>query len=205
MTDIDPMPDHMIPLTEMERKYVTAFVNGAVNPTAAARAAGYGAGSDTKEQAAHAAQRAAYRCKHNPEVQAAIRKEAEALNFSSGLLGIQKITEIAMMDGHKDQFKAAIRLAEMNGFGVVQEHVVKHEHGLRKTDAQRIDRITLLAQGLGLDPRALLGNLAPTGGRLPASGDSRSASDACIARAEVIDAEFTPVEPATLAPDGMEW
>ena len=84
---------------------------------------------------------------------AAMREESTKRIAGAGLVGINKLIEIACADGHKDQFQAAKTLAGINGFTAEQKIVVEH---IGREDKDKIQEIRLLAEKMGLDPRALI-------------------------------------------------
>lgn len=143
-------------LTSLQRAWVLALVEHG-NAYDAARAAGYGANSDTPERRDVACRVAAYENQRNPKIQAAIVEEAGHQLAVSGMIGVSTIIAIATDPTHKDRYKAAIRLAEHAGFQIVakQEMVVKDE---RKDTKQMIAGIIEMARKLNLDPRTLLGS-----------------------------------------------
>lgn len=130
-----------------------------------ARAAGY---SDRSHGSVRVA---AHRLFHDEKVLAAIRECADKEIRSSAMLGIATIKKIVRADGHRDQFKAAMALAGLNGFAVAQNININH----RDESGQTIlEQIKALAERLGVPLDRLLG--APS------------------VAAPAIDAEFTEVK-----------
>jgi hypothetical protein len=85
------------------------------------------------------------------------------------------LIDIARNGKHKDQLKAAIKLAELTGYTSEQRIVVEHiNHDMKG----QLARIKNMAQQLGLDARQLI-------------------AQAGITDPDVIDAEFTEVEVGT--------
>lgn len=143
-------------LTALQQAWVLALVEHG-NPHDAARAAGYGANSPTAEKRDLAIRVAAFENQRNEKIQKAIVEEAGHQLAVSGMIGISTILKIAQDPSHKDQYKAAVRLAEHAGFQIVakQEMVVKDE---RKDTKEVIASIVEMARRLNLDPKTLLGN-----------------------------------------------
>lgn len=161
-------------LLPQQRAFVRALIaTGGGDNTKAARLAGYGG---TNPQSAHVQ---ASRLAHNPKVVEAIREEAERTIRASVALGAGVLVEIAKDAMHKDRFKAANALLDRGGMLLVQKSEVLHHH---LTDEKSVtERITVLAERLGLDPVLLLGNVGSPVGRLASLSGP------------VVDAEFTEV------------
>ena len=103
----------------------------------------------------------AHRLLHDPRILAAIQEETEKRVRFGGLIGIAGLIKLASNPRHKEHRRACETLADRAGFGVKTEHTVHVNHSDR-TGAAMVERIKLLAQGLGVDPAQLLGlNAAP--------------------------------------------
>lgn len=114
-----------------------------------AKAAGY---SDRSHGALRVT---AHRLFHNERVLAAIRECADKEIRSSGMLAVATIKKIVRNDAHRDQFKAAAMLAGLNGFSVAQN--INVNQTITDNSGKAImERISLLASKLGLDPQRLL-------------------------------------------------
>lgn len=160
----------MIELNPQQRAFVYALLDtGGQSNTKAAALSGYAPGNPDAQRVT------AYRLAHDPKVLAAIKEEANRRLHSGAILGASVLLEIANDPTHKDRFKAASELLSRGGLVMATEHKVTVEH---RDDKGLIDKITVLANSLGLDPRQLLGNAAPA-----------------------VDAEFEDVTPST---DGLE-
>ncbi len=173
VVDTDGLSPAMLEINPQQRAFVYAMLDtGGNNPSHATRLAGYSASSTNVVHVT------TYRLMHNPLILAAMKEEANRRLHSGVILGASVLVEIAKDPLHKDRLKAAQALLGHSGLVVAQEHRVIHEN---KDDKAMIDKITILAQQLGLDPRKLLGNAAPA--------------------SMVTDAEFTDVTPTA---DGLE-
>lgn len=179
VTDTRKLGKCMVALEPKQRAFVLAYVDtGGKDATKAARMAGYGGENP------QSARVTAHRLVHDGRVLEAIREYADARIRSQAVVGIQTIIDIANDPTHKDQFKAAVEIANRSGMLVASK--VEHEHVHRpEDDAEKVKRIVQLAKGLGLDPRALLGSAGV-----------------------VVDAEFEVVSnvalPAPESADGLE-
>lgn len=143
-------------LNEKQRAFVYALVETGGNASQAAAAAGYGFDSDTPEKRSAACRTRGYQLSHDDKVLAAIKEEAQKRLNSGALIATSALLEIVQDPAHKSRLRAIEVLLDRAGL-VVNRDVninVNHTH---KTDADQIERITSLAQGLGLDPRQLLG------------------------------------------------
>ncbi len=139
-------------LTALQQRFVLAMASDPLaTPSEWARAAGYGA-----------ERKGGHDCRLNPKIEAAAQELARAhLNTFGPVLGVGVMMMIARNPEHKDQLKAASALANRAGFHETSEHMVKVEHTDR-TGKALVERIKLLAAGLGMDPSGLLGvNAAP--------------------------------------------
>lgn len=115
-----------------------------------AKAAGYSTRS-------HGALRvAAHRLFHDERVLAAIRECADKEVRSSAMLGIATIKKIARLDGHRDQFKAGVTLAGLNGFAVAQ-NINVNQTVTDVSGKALMERIERAAAILGVEPAQLLG------------------------------------------------
>ena len=158
-------------LRPRQRRFVMAIVaSGGTNHSAAAVAAGYSGDENTLAVTAH-------RLMHTPAVMDAIREESEKRLNSSTLLATSVLMEIATDKFNKDRLKAAVEILNRSGFHAKTEHTV-HVNDPR-TEKELLEKITLLAAQLGLDPKMLI------------EGPKRTA----------IDAEFSEVVTGT---EGLE-
>lgn len=152
-TTDDPveMPEHVRDLTDKQRLFVEAMIEtGGFHPKQCAAAAGYSDGPSATGLAV-----AAYNLMRNPKIIVALRHETDAKLRFHIMAGASALVEIAQDKMHKDRFKAADALLTRGG--LVVEH--KQEIVVRKesTMNERIANIRLMAEKLGLDPAALLG------------------------------------------------
>jgi len=156
-------------LTAMQRRAVVAFLEtGGREYKRAYQLAGYTGNDNTLRVGAHM-------LFHNPKVLLAIKEEADRRLKAGAVLGASVMVEIASNPLHKDQFKAASRLLDQAGLGIISESKITHEH---TTDKDVIARIERLAKQLGMDPQKLLGS---------------NATAPAAEKPEAIDAEFTEV------------
>lgn len=118
----------------------------------------------------------AYALMREDRVIAALREESTKRVAGAGLVGINKLIEIACADGHKDQFQAAKTLAGINGFTAEQKITVQH---MDERGKNLMAEIRDMAQQLGMDPQKL------------------------IEQAGIIDAEFIEVKPVEV--DDSDW
>lgn len=167
-------------LNPMQRAFVFALVESGGNASRAAAAAGYGQNSETKEQRSMAQRYAGWRLTHDENVLAAIKEEAEKRLHSGALIAASALLEMVVDPTSKWRYKAAVELLNRSGLIVATEHKVTVNH--TTSDAAMVKRIEELANGLGLDPKKLLGS----------------------AGIDIIDAEFTEVEPAKNSTAGLE-
>lgn len=172
MNEVSLMPANLGPamsaLNDKQRAFVIAmFALGCRDPVEAARAAGYpdNGGTGIRVQA--------HRLAHNENVQAAILEESKRRVRSLLPFAVNKLEEMADTPG-KNQFPAVMAVLNRGGLHEIAERNVNVTVSL--TREEQDERITLLAQKLGLDPIQLLGS---------------------------VDAEFDDV--TTVAPDGEPW
>lgn len=165
-------------LLPRQRKFVTSLLTmGQYNLTRAAAEAGYTGAPESLRVTG-------YRLAHDERVLAAIHEESLRRVRSGTAVATAVVMEImtsAMKNS--DRLKAAEMVMNRGGLPAISEHRVSVEH--TTDEIGKIERITLLAQQLGIDPRTLLGDQAPA---LPAPQ-------------EAVDVEFTEVQPAT---EGLE-
>ena len=141
-----------------QRAFVVAYcARDDENGTGAARAAGYGSGSPTVEQANGAAKTAAWRLLHDPKIQEAIKELAQDKFRIGTFKATAVMLEIMNDPTHKDRFRAAERILAQNGMGVAVE--VNHNHKVNLDEKGMIEKIARLAKDQGLDPRKLLGTV----------------------------------------------
>lgn len=135
----------MSALTDLQRNFVAAMMM--MGPSLSrARGAAAAAGFTHPEQAA-------YQMMRNSRVLAALKEEAGKRLVGAALVGVDVMTKIANDDAHKDQFKAAKYLAEINGFTVEQKIVIEH---VSRDQREMILEIVENARIAGIDPRPLL-------------------------------------------------
>src|SRR5271166_2228959 len=142
----------MSALDERQQKFVAYLVEtGTSDHTKAARVAGYDFGSlnSLKVQA--------WRLRHNPRIQAAIKEAAFSHLAGNALLASHELIRMARDRGHRDQFRALDRLLAASGLHMVSEQVFRVE----LSSAEIVEKIGALAEFLGLDPSRLLGAAAP--------------------------------------------
>lgn len=157
--------------TDRQRAFVTALLDTGNNHTRAAKMAGYVGNEETMRVTAH-------RLFHDDMVQAAIHEEAIRRLSSAKIMAVSGLIEIASNSPEpKDRLKAIGMILNRVGINEKTEHTV-NVNDVSKTDEAMIGRISALADKLGLDKKALLGEAGV-----------------------VIDAEFTVVESST---DGIE-
>ena len=145
-------------LNERQRAFVTYMLDfGGRNNTRAALAAGYGGTSDSVRVHAH-------RLAHDPNIQAAIKEEGEKRLNSSSIMAVNILLDIADDPGteNKDKLKAVEMILNRTGLHAKTEHKVAVTH-TDETSAEMIKRIEVMASGLGIDPKKLLGNAVVEG------------------------------------------
>lgn len=149
--------------------FVHAKIHLGLTNTEAARLAGY------SQRSPHSLEVTASQIAH-PRVQAALLEEGQKLMRSEGPKSIRTLVEIRddKSATTADRAKAATELLNRSGFHAATQHNISVEVSL--TDAQKDERILLLAKELGL-----------------VEGEARKL---LIAPDKVIDAEFTEVTPA---------
>ena len=149
--DVRGLGPKMLALNPAQRRFAIAAV---MYPLAKdyqiAKAAGY---SDRSHGALRVC---AHRLFHDEAVLEAIRECADKEVRSSGMLAVATIKKIARRDGDKDQFKAAAWLAGLNGFAPAQ-NINVNQTVTDQSGKAIMERIRVLAQKHGLDPRQLLG------------------------------------------------
>lgn len=145
------MPDcpEFAALEPRQRVWVMAFLDNGGNQTSAAITAGANEGNTARVYG--------WRQAHDPKVLAALRIEAERRGQTHAPLAIQTMIDIMQTPGHKDQFKAAVELANRSGLIVAQKLNVEHLHR-DETSPELIKQISTLARTLGLNPVKLLGS-----------------------------------------------
>lgn len=146
-------------LNPRQRAFVLAMLDmgGAMNHTAAARAAGY---SDTGG-ADSGIRVAGHRLAHDIKIQAAIREEAGRRMNSGAIMAASVLIDIAANPVHKDQLKAATQLLDRAGLNAVTEHKITVDH-LGGDDRELLQRVKTMAKELGIDPEKLLGTAGLT-------------------------------------------
>src|SRR5580704_4917942 len=137
----DRLGPAMLALNPRMRAFVIGKVQGGLDDTAAARAAGY---ADDRKQP--------WRLAHHEGVQAAILEEGRKLMRAHGPKSILTLVEIRddKLRDAKDRIKCAIELLNRSGFHVVSEHHQHEHHHLSEAETDR--RILALAAELGLPP-----------------------------------------------------
>lgn len=150
------MPEAYAKISPRERAWLHAFLDaGDENATAAARRAGYGA-AGTEAQQRNACKTAGHRNVHNPLIQDAIRELALDLFRQAGYLATAQLMVLVKDPTHKDHFKAIERVLAQNG--MVAAVQIEHNHNIKVTEADQVERLKVLAKQLGMDPKTLLGS-----------------------------------------------
>jgi hypothetical protein len=141
------------------RKFVLALLSqGTRNAVAAYKAAGYQGTGDT-------ANSQSYRLMHDERIIAAIHEEAKNHVRTGQLVdAIQAVDEIIADPRHRDRARVALGVYDRAGLHALSEQKVTVER--LGADPERVERIRLLLEKLGLDMegvKRLMGNrLAPT-------------------------------------------
>lgn len=131
-------------LTEPQRAFVIVMCETGLMPEMANRAAA---------AAGFQGNNAGWRMMRNPRVLLALKEEAGKRVLGAALIGVTAIVDLARAPSHKDHFKAAKYLAEMNGFTVEQKVTIEH---VKKDEREQVAAILAKAAKLGVDPTALL-------------------------------------------------
>jgi hypothetical protein len=142
-------------LTRKQRAFVLAHAADPMGKQSDwARAAGY---SDGKKGKGGACAVAATSLLRNPKIAAACFEVAQLSFRAKGpALAAAALLRIATSDGHKDQCRAAVAIADRVGLSPVQTIDVTHTH-MDMTGNELIARIRELAHRNGLDAQKLLG------------------------------------------------
>jgi len=173
----------MAAILPKQRAFVIAFVEtGGQSASKAARISGYGGTPSSTRVAAS-------RLMHDEGVLAAIREETDKKLRGSLLLGFSALEEIAKDAFHKDRLKAATELLNRGGLLLATTHNVNVNVSTPQGDKEVLDKITVLAARLGLDPQLLIGK---------ARGSAAPVED------DAIDADWEDVEDDTPTSDGLE-
>jgi hypothetical protein len=148
---VEDLGPAMLALSEMQRKFVIAFVrSGGRNANRAAIAAGYSdRGSGAKVRA--------HKLLNNLKVIAALREFGERQLDGSVFVAIAGLVEIASDPKHRDRYKAAADILDRCGFA----RTTRHEVVAVKDERCTADLLALVAQyarQAGRDPKALLEN-----------------------------------------------
>jgi phage terminase small subunit len=147
---IEDLGPAMQALSEMQRKFVVAFVRtGGRNAALAARAAGY---SDRGQ----AAKVSGHKLAHNPKVIAALREYGERQLDGSVYVAITGLVDVASDPKHRDRFKACADILDRTGFARMTRHEVVSVNDERST-AELMAIVAQYASQTGRDPKALLG------------------------------------------------
>ncbi len=117
----------MLALSLPRRRFVTAWVNGAKNHSAAAALAGIGGTPNAQHVAAH-------RISNDPAVIAALREEADRLLRGGALFATVRLYELAQSPNEAVALKATLALAERAGLVVETSHRIIVENDTRSTD-----------------------------------------------------------------------
>jgi phage terminase small subunit len=143
----------MLRLNERQRTFVRLYLDyPTVSPTNLARMVGYTDRTNAIRVVAH-------RLMHSDKVLAAIQEEIGHRFRTDAAIGRAIVAQIALTDGHPQQFKAALALLDRGGFAVKSEQlVVVEKHDL--TGKALLERIKALADKHGLDPARFLGSSA---------------------------------------------
>ncbi len=186
--DLEPTPPPrlgpaMAKLNDRQRRFVMLLMGQATpNYTQAYRNAGYANNDD------HSTRVAASMMAHNPRILAAIKEEAaNRMNASLGMAA-EVLVEIAGDPTHKDRLKAAAAL--LNRGGLHERTEVIKTHDVSDNAAALMTRMSILAQGMGLDPKKLLGQ----------AGIKLVENDV-VPDPNIIEAEFTEFDPAPVKED----
>jgi phage terminase small subunit len=146
----------MMALTDKQRAFVMALsMMRDSNGSSAAASAGYTGTRDTLQVTAS-------RLKAHPKVQTAIHEEAERQLFGAKLLASSVLLEV-MGDANAkagDRLKAVGMVLNRTGMSEKTEHHVIVEH--TRTEVEMIAEVAEMAKRLGLDPRAVLGQVGVT-------------------------------------------
>lgn len=158
----------MLALNPGMRAFVYAKVFRGLNNTQAAAAAGYAHGRDSLKVRG-------YQLAHDDRVQAAILEEGQKLMRAEGPRSILTLVQIRddKNADKKDRLKAAVELLNRSGFSAVTQHNIEVTHHL--TDEQKDRRILELCRELGIE---------------------QSEARKMLIAPDVVDAEFSEVEPA---------
>lgn len=138
----------MLALTDMQRRFVLAFVrSGGRNANRAAVAAGYSNGKG-------AAKVAAYRLIHHPKIVAALREVGERQLDGSVFVAISSLVEIAADPKHRDRYKACSDILDRCGFARTTRHEVEVTDP--RSTAELLEFVSKYAKGYGLDGKSLV-------------------------------------------------
>jgi len=173
----DDLGPAMRRLTDMQKKYVIAYL---MNPTLhghtqAAIIAGYG--KNRHDTAKHMA----WLLSHNEKVQAAMREEADRRIRTGAIIASSRLLDIVEDKTHKDNFKAVVEVLNRAGLIVETQHrvVVERDDDMMSV----IERVKKQAVALGLDPAMLLKKVG-----LTIDGKSEMAPDPTDPRNTATDA-----------------
>ena len=152
--DLRDMGPAMCALNDRQRLFVISLLDCGGNQTRAAIEAGYSPNPATVRTAGYA-------LAHNTKIQAAILECARARLTTGTVLATSFVTDVIANEGAqvKDRLKAAQMLMDRGGLPAMTEHKSTVEHVMDKD--QMVQRITALAEKMGMDPARLLGNTAP--------------------------------------------
>ena len=167
----------MLKLPQMHRAFVVALMElgpEAINYERAAIMAGYDPRPSTRNGKELASGVGGARLAHDGDIQAAIQEETIRRIGASLPMATAIMMDLltAETTGAELKFKIANRLLALGGINPVVEQKITVTHQM--TEPEKIERIKLLAQGLGIDPARLLGSAVGSVG-------------------EYVDAEFTVV------------
>lgn len=151
------MPEAYAKISPMQRAWLQAFLDaGDENATAAARRAGYGKEDGTPDQKNNACKTAGHRNIHDPAIQAAIRELAHERFRVAGYQAAAALMALVKDPSHKDHFKALERVLAQNG--MIAAVQIEHNHNVKVTEQDQVERLMVLAKQLGMDPKVLLGS-----------------------------------------------
>jgi terminase small subunit-like protein len=142
-------------LNDRQRAFVTAILDfGGRNNTRAAMAAGY-------EGEPHVLKVTAFKLAHSPNIQDAIREEAQNRLNGSSIMAVNILLDIAedVTTEKKDRLKACEMIMNRTGLIAKTEHTVNITKKDLTSD-EMLKRIHLLSNHLGIDPAKLLGGPA---------------------------------------------
>lgn len=157
-----PMSEAMRALHPRARKFVQFMTETGGNVLRSALMAGAGSDSQSPLHREHAARTAGYRWMQTPKVLLALKEAADATLRGGAIEASQYMRDLVTNPKAKDndRLRAANRLLELAGLGVVQQ--IKVDHRVSLTREEGIARVMEIAPQLKLDPVQLLGSVGIT-------------------------------------------